>query len=156
MTTLSRFAFGHNKHLKLIATAYWKLQPNSLLNYLPSLAHISLSSSSGYGNSNIVSSQIGSLSRVSNDNPSMVQDGRVSTSSPLATSSVMHGSPLSDDSDSRILNDGVNNVVVNHSRSKPLDNAMYSQCMMAMCTLAKDPSPRIAHSWSIGVVHYRD
>jgi regulator-associated protein of mTOR len=60
----------------------------------------------------------------------------------------MHGSPLSDDSslhsDSGILNDGVSNGVVNHSRSKPMDNAMYSQCVLAMCTLAKDPSPRIA------------
>ncbi len=59
----------------------------------------------------------------------------------------MHGSPVSDDSsqhsDSGILNDGVSNGV-NHSRSKPLDNAMYSQCVLAMCTLAKDPSPRIA------------
>ncbi|KAE8056127.1 hypothetical protein FH972_012921 [Carpinus fangiana] len=78
----------------------------------------------------------------------MVRDGRVSTSSPLANSSIMHGSPLTDDSslhsDSGILNDGVRNGVVNHSRSKPLNNAMHSQCVLAMCTLAKDPSPRIA------------
>ncbi|XP_062167404.1 regulatory-associated protein of TOR 1 isoform X1 [Alnus glutinosa] len=150
---LSRFAFGHNKHLKSIAAAYWKPQSNSLINSLPSLAHIN-SSSSGYSNSNqymphanIVSSQIGSLLRVSNDNLSVVRDGRVSTSSPLANSGIMHGSPVSDDSsqhsDSGILNDGVSNGV-NHSRSKPLDNSMYSQCVLAMCTLAKDPSPRIA------------
>ncbi|KAB1224581.1 Regulatory-associated protein of TOR 1 [Morella rubra] len=73
---------------------------------------------------------------------------RVSASSPLANSGIMHGSPLSDDSshhsDSGILNDGVSNGVVNHSRAKPLDNAMYSQCVLAMCTLAKDPSARIA------------
>lgn len=60
----------------------------------------------------------------------------------------MHGSPLSDDSsqhsDSGILNDGVSNGVVNHMRPKPLDSAIYSQCVLAMCTLAKDPSPRIA------------
>jgi regulator-associated protein of mTOR len=153
LTALSRFAFGHNKHLKSIAAAYWKPQSNSLINSLPSLAHIN-SSSSGYGSSNqymrhanIVSSQIGSLLRVSNDNPSVVRDGRVSTSSPLANSGIMHGSPVSDDSsqhsDSGILNDGVSNGV-NHSRSKPLDNSMYSQCVLAMCTLAKDPSPRIA------------
>jgi regulator-associated protein of mTOR len=78
----------------------------------------------------------------------VVRDGRVSTSSPLANSGIMHGSPVSDDSsqhsDSGILNDGVSNGVVNHSRSKPLDNAMYSQCVLAMCTLAKDPSPHIA------------
>ena len=96
----------------------------------------------------IVSSQIGSLVRIGNDSPSLVRDGRVSTSSPLANAGIMHGSPLSDDSsqhfDSGVLNDGVSNRVVNHSRSKPLDNAMYSQCVLAMCTLAKDPSPRIA------------
>jgi regulator-associated protein of mTOR len=154
LTALARFAFGHNKHLKSIASAYWKPQTNSLLNSLPSLAHIK-STGSGYSNSNqymphgsIVSSQISSLLRVGNDNPAVVRDGRVSTSSPLANSGIMHGSPLSDDSsqhsDSGILNDGVSNGVVNHSRSKPLDNAMYSQCVLAMCTLAKDPSPRIA------------
>jgi regulator-associated protein of mTOR len=117
------------------------------------LTHIS-GSSSAYGNSNqytphtnIVSSHIGSLLRVNNDSPSMVRDGRVSTSSPFANSGIMHGSLLSDDSslhsDSGILNDGVSNGVVNHSRSKPLNNAMHSQCMLAMCTLAKDLSPRI-------------
>nr|XP_023912272.1 regulatory-associated protein of TOR 1 [Quercus suber]POF10632.1 regulatory-associated protein of tor 1 [Quercus suber] len=151
---LARFAFGHNKHLKSIASAYWKPQSNSLLNSLPSLAHIK-SAGSNYSNSNqymphgsIVSSQIGSLVRIGNDSPSLVRDGRVSTSSPLANAGIMHGSPLSDDSsqhsDSGVLNDGVSNGVVNHSRSKPLDNAMYSQCVLAMCTLAKDPSPRIA------------
>ncbi|XP_065634191.1 regulatory-associated protein of TOR 1-like [Quercus suber] len=154
VSTLAHFAFGHNKHLKSIAFAYWKPQSNSLLNSLPSLAHIK-SAGNNYTNSNqykphgsIVSSQIGSLVRVGNDNPSLVQDGRVSTSSPLANAGIMHGSSLSDDSsqhfDSGVLNDGVSNGVVNHSRSKPLDNAMHSQCVLAMCTLAKDPSPRIA------------
>ncbi|PQQ12301.1 regulatory-associated protein of TOR 1 [Prunus yedoensis var. nudiflora] len=136
---LGRFAFGHNKHLKSIAAAYWKPQSSSLLNSLPSLSHIK---------GTVVSSQIGPLLRVTNDNSLVVRDGRVSTSSPLASSGIMHGSPLSDDSsqhsDSGILNDGVSNGGVNHSTSKPLDNAMYSQCVLAMCTLAKDPSPRIA------------
>ncbi|XP_068341289.1 regulatory-associated protein of TOR 1-like [Pyrus communis] len=135
---LGRFAFGHNKHLKSIAAAYWKPQSNSLLNSFPSLAHIK---------GCVVSTQIGPLLRGTNDN-SLGRDGRVSTSSPLASSGIMHGSPLSDDlshhSDSGILNDGVSNGVVNHSTPKPLDNAMYSQCVLAMCTLAKDPSPRIA------------
>ncbi|KAK9289676.1 hypothetical protein L1049_007834 [Liquidambar formosana] len=151
---LARFAFGHNKHLKSIAAAYWKPQTNSLLGSLPSLAHIK-GTSSGYTNPNqymphgsIVPSQIGPLLRVGSDNPTVIRDGRVSTSSPLATSGMMHGSPVSDDSsqhsDSGILNDGVSNGVVNHSRPRPLDNAMYSQCVLAMCTLAKDPSPRIA------------
>ncbi|ONI03879.1 hypothetical protein PRUPE_6G288100 [Prunus persica] len=136
---LGRFAFGHNKHLKSIAAAYWKPQSSSLLNSLPSLSHIKGS---------VVSSQIGPLLRVTNDNSLVVRDGRVSTSSPLASSGIMHGSPLSDDSsqhsDSGILNDGVSNGGVNLSPPKPLDNAMYSQCVLAMCTLAKDPSPRIA------------
>lgn len=60
----------------------------------------------------------------------------------------MHGSPLSDDSshlsDSGILNDGVSNGIANHVTPRALDSAMYSQCVLAMCTLAKDPSPRIA------------
>ncbi|KAF7825456.1 regulatory-associated protein of TOR 1-like [Senna tora] len=149
---LARFAFGHNKHLKSIASAYWKPQTNSLL---PSLAHIK-GSGAGYPSQNrhvphgsIVSSQIGPLLRVGNDNSAVVRDGRVSSSSPLASSGMMHGSPLSDDSsqhsDSGILNDGLTNGVLNHSGRKPLDNALYSQCVIAMCKLAKDPSPRIAN-----------
>ncbi|WCJ27948.1 Regulatory-associated protein of TOR 1 [Euphorbia peplus] len=150
---LARFAFGHKQHLKSIAAAYWKPQSNSLLNSLPSLANVK-NTGTGYANANqymphasILSSQIGPLTRVGNDSQSLGRDGRVSTSSPLAISGIMHGSPLSDDSsqhsDSGMLND-VSNGVVHHSRPKPLDNAMYSQCVLAMCTLAKDPSPRIA------------
>ncbi|KAL6132993.1 hypothetical protein ACLB2K_065230 [Fragaria x ananassa] len=133
---LGRFAFGHNKHLKSIAAAYWKPQSNSLLTSLPTLVTIGSASS-----------QIGPLLRVGNDSPS-VRDGRVSTSSPLASSGIMHGSPLSDDlshhSDSGILDDGGSNGIVNRLTPEPLDNAIYSQCVVAMCTLAKDPSPRIA------------
>ncbi|KAF5747663.1 regulatory-associated protein of TOR 1 isoform X1 [Tripterygium wilfordii] len=146
---LARFAFGHKQHLKSAAATYCKPQPNSLLNSLPSFAHIK-----GTGNGcalphmSIVTSQIGPLIRVGNDNPSVVRDGRVSTSSPLAAPAAMHGSPLSDDSsqhsDSGILTDAISNGVVNHSRPKPLYNAVYSQCVLAICTLAKDPSPRIA------------
>ena len=143
LAALARFAFGHKQHLKSIAAAYWKPQSNSLLNSLPSLVNIN-----GTVSGNIVSSQIGPLIRVGNDNSAVVRDGRVSTSSPLVTAGIMHGSPLSDDSsqhsDSGILIDGVSNGVVHHSRPKPFDNAMYSQCVVAMCTLAKDPSPRIA------------
>ncbi|XP_062094822.1 regulatory-associated protein of TOR 1-like isoform X6 [Humulus lupulus] len=137
---LGRFSFGHNNHLKSIAAAYWK-HTGSPLSSLPSLAHIRSPSS-------VVPSQIGPISRVGTDSSSLVRDGRVCTSSPLATSGIMHGSPLSDDSsqlsDSGILNDGASNGVVNHSAVKPLDNVMYSQCVSAMCALAKDPSPRIA------------
>ncbi|XP_044473402.1 regulatory-associated protein of TOR 1-like [Mangifera indica] len=141
---LARFAFGHKQHLKSIAAACWKPQSSSSLRSLPSLANIKAT-----GSGNIVSSQIGPLLRVGNDSSSLVRDGRVSTSSPLANTGIMHGSPLSDDSslhsDSGILDDGVSNGVVNHIRPKPLDDAMYSQCVLAMCTLAKDPSPRIAN-----------
>lgn len=138
---LARFAFGHKQHLKSIAAACSKPQSNSLLGSLPSLAHIKTT-----GSGSIVSSQIGPLTRVGTE--AVVRDGRVSTSSPLANAGLMHGSPMSDDSsqhsDSGILNDGASNGVVNHMRPKPLDNAIYSQCVWAMCTLAKDPSPRIA------------
>ncbi|GMI64468.1 hypothetical protein like AT3G08850 [Hibiscus trionum] len=133
---LAHFAFGHKQHLKSFAAAYWKPQPNSLLNSLPSVGNIK-----GTGSGNIVSSQIGPLTTI-------VRDARVSTSSPLATVGIMHGSPLSEDSsqhsDSGILNDCVSNGEVHNSRPKSFDNAMYSQCVLAMCTLAKDPSPRIA------------
>ncbi|KAG8650077.1 regulatory-associated protein of TOR 1 isoform X3 [Manihot esculenta] len=146
---LARFAFGHKQHLKSIAAAYWKPQSNSLLNSLPSLAHIKGTPHQYMAHTSILSSQIGPLTRVGNDNQSVCRDGRVSTSSPLTTSGILHGSPLSDDSsqhsDSGMLHDVVSNGVVHHSRPKPLDNAMYSQCVLAMCTLAKDPSPRIAN-----------
>ena len=97
----------------------------------------------------IVSSQIGPLLRFGNENSTLVREGRVSTSSPLANTGMMHGSPLSDDSsqhsDSGVLHeDTVSNGAVNHSRPKPLNNALYSQCVLTMCTLANDPSPRIA------------
>ncbi|AES79768.2 putative transcription factor WD40-like family [Medicago truncatula] len=151
---LARFAFGHNKHLKSIAAAYWKPQTNSLINSLPSLTNIK-DTGGGYSKQNqhmahgsIVSPQIGPL-RVGSDNSKVIRDGRVSSSSPLASSGIMHGSPLSDNSshhsDSGILNDGFSNGVVNSFGPKPLDNALYSQCVLAMCTLAKDPSPRVGN-----------
>ncbi|KAK7395010.1 hypothetical protein VNO78_15551 [Psophocarpus tetragonolobus] len=154
VVALARFAFGHKKHLKSIVAAYWKPQTNSLINSLPSLANIK-GSVGGYPKQNqhmphgsIVSPQVG-LVRVGNDNPPLVRDDRVSSSSPLAGSGIMHGSTLSDDSshhsDSGILNDGFSNRVVNHTGPEPLVNDLYSQCVLAMCTLAKDPSPHIAN-----------
>ncbi|KAL2479311.1 Regulatory-associated protein of TOR 1 [Abeliophyllum distichum] len=149
---LSRFAFGHNKHLKSVAAAYWKPQSGSVLTSFPYFAV--KGSGSGYstpthtiphGN---IPSPVAPLLRVGNDSQSVARDGRVSTSSPLASAGIMHGSPLSDDSsqhsDSGMLNDCINNGIVNHTRSRPLDNALYSQCVLAMCTLAKDPSPRVS------------
>ena len=93
-------------------------------------------------------SQIGPLLRVGGDSQLLVRDGRVSTSSPLTSSGIMHGSPLSDDlsqhSDSGMFNGCMSNGVINHRRPRPLDNALYSQCVLAMLTLARDPSPRVA------------
>ncbi|XP_071910271.1 regulatory-associated protein of TOR 1-like isoform X1 [Coffea arabica] len=150
---LARFAFGHNKHLKSVAAAYWKPQPNSVLAALPAFAV--KGSGSGYTtptqympHGSIVPSAVSPLLRVGENSQPVVRDGRVFTSSPLATSGILHGSPLSDDSsqhsDSGIVADSITNGVVNHARPRPLDNALYSQCVLAMCTLAKDPSPRIA------------
>ncbi|XP_073297901.1 regulatory-associated protein of TOR 1-like isoform X1 [Primulina huaijiensis] len=150
---LARFSFGHNKHIKSVAAAYWKPQSNSVLTTLPSFAING--SGSGYttlvhymAHGSRVPSPVGPLLRVGNDSQAVTRDGRVSSGSPLATSGIMHGSPLSDDSsqhsDSGALNDFVSNGVVNHSRRRPLDNSLYSQCVLAMCTLAKDPSPRVA------------
>lgn len=60
----------------------------------------------------------------------------------------MHRSPLSDDSsqhsDPGVLNECVTNGVVNHAKPRQSDNGLYSQCVSAMCTLAKDSSPRIS------------
>ncbi|KAH7672543.1 Regulatory associated protein of TOR protein [Dioscorea alata] len=152
---LGRFAFGHNKHLKAVAATYWKPQPNSLLNTLPSLTNIS-NPSSGYTNpgqfvqsGSTLSAQIGPVMRVGSDSMAAGRDGRVSTSSPLASTGILHGSPLSDDSSQHsdsgiLLRESTSNGVIGYTRSKPLDNAIYLQCVLSMSALAKDPSPRIA------------
>lgn len=152
---LGRFAFGHNKHLKAVAATYWKPQPNSLLNTLPSLTNIS-NPSSGYTNPGqfvqsgpTLSAQIGPVMRVGSDSMAAGRDGRVSTSSPLASTGILHGSPLSDDSSQHsdsgiLLRESTSNGVIGYTRSKPLDNAIYLQCVLSMSALAKDPSARIA------------
>ncbi|XP_010264478.1 PREDICTED: regulatory-associated protein of TOR 1-like isoform X2 [Nelumbo nucifera] len=152
---LARFAFGHNRHLKSITAAYWKPQSTSWLNSLPSLASIRnpgscyTSTSQFIQHGGAIPSQIGPVTRVSSDSTTMGRDGRVSTSSPLSASGITHESPLSDDSSQHsdsgiLLNENVTNGVINYSRSRSLDSGIYSQCVLAMCTLAKDPSPRIA------------
>lgn len=150
----ARFAFGHNKHLKSVAASYWKPHSNSLMSSLPSLANIN--NPSGYSNTgqymqagSSIPSQIGPVLRVGSDSTTVGRDGRITTSSPLATPGIMHGSPLSDDSSQHsdsgiLLNDNTSNGVIDYSRSRAFDSGMYSQCVSAMCTLAKDPSPRIA------------
>ncbi|KAF3776242.1 Regulatory-associated protein of TOR 1 [Nymphaea thermarum] len=152
---LGRFAFGHNKHLKSIAAAYWKCQSNSLLSALPSLANIR-SPSTGYAGSSqflhsasVVSTPVGAVLRVGGDSSALVRDGRSSASSPLPAAGIMHGSPLSDDSfehseSAILLNDATSNGIITSSKTKTVDNAVYSQFVMAVYALAKDPSPRIA------------
>ncbi|XP_068667968.1 regulatory-associated protein of TOR 2-like isoform X2 [Aristolochia californica] len=156
---LARFAFGHNKHLKSIAAAYWKPQSNSLLTSLPSLTNVRSQSGSGCTNTSQYIqkttssvSNVGSVLRIGSESipPSGRDSGRVSSSSPLASSGLMHGSPLSDDSSQHSdsggtsLRDGTSNGIINFLKPKPIDTDLYSQCVLSMCALAKDPSPRIA------------
>uniref|UniRef100_A0A0D6QVD8 Raptor N-terminal CASPase-like domain-containing protein n=1 Tax=Araucaria cunninghamii TaxID=56994 RepID=A0A0D6QVD8_ARACU len=151
---LSRFAVGHNKHLKPMAAAYLKPPSNSTLNSLPSLAAIR-SPTSSYSNgpfmlsSTVIASNHGPVLRVGSDSNAANREGRVSMSSPLAVSTVMHGSPSSDGSsqhsDSRVsLVDAASNGNTKIPRSRSMDNAVYAQCVAAMYTLARDPSPRVA------------
>ena len=127
-----------------------------MLNSLPSLANIS-SQSSGCGNPgqymqpvSSLSSQTGPVLRVGSDSMTTCRDGRISTSSPLASTGIMHGSPVSDDSSQHsdsgmLLKENTSNGVIGYSRrSRSIDNALYSQIVLDMSTLAKDPSPRIA------------
>ncbi|PUZ43415.1 hypothetical protein GQ55_8G007600 [Panicum hallii var. hallii] len=151
---LTRFASGHNKHLKSVAAEYWKPQTNSLLKSLPSLANIS-SPNNIYSPNNIrqgssgLASHIGPVLRVGSDSSATGRDGRVSTSSPIATSSIMHGSPQSDDSSQHsdsgiLLRENASNGGLSYTRSRPVDSAIYSQYISTMCSVAKDPYPRIA------------
>nr|CAB3490706.1 unnamed protein product [Digitaria exilis] len=155
---LTRFALGHNKHLKSVAAEYWKPQTNSLLKSRPSLANIS-SPNHVYSHNNIIqgssglASHIGPVLRVGSDSSATGRDGRISSSSPIATNSVMHGSPQSDDSsqhsDSGILLKESASVMgsnggLSYTRSRPVDGGIYSQFISTMCSVAKDPYPRIA------------
>jgi regulator-associated protein of mTOR len=137
---LARFAFGHKQHLKLAAASYWKPQSSSLLTSLPSIAKFH-----DPGSATIVSLHMSPLTRASTDSQPVARESRIS-SSPLGSSGLMQGSPLSDDSslhsDSGMMHDSVSNGAVHQPRL--LDNAVYSQCVRAMFALAKDPSPRIA------------
>jgi len=151
---LTRFALGHNKHLKSVAAEYWKPQTNSLLKSPPSLANIS-SPNNVYSPNNIrqgssgLASHIGPVLRVGSDSSATGRDGRVSTSSPIATSSIMHGSPQSDDSSQHsdsgiLLRENASNGGLSYTRSRPADSVIYSQYISIMCSVAKDPYPRIA------------
>ncbi|KAK3119564.1 hypothetical protein QOZ80_9AG0672290 [Eleusine coracana subsp. coracana] len=153
-TALTRFALGHNKHLKSVAAEYWKPQTNSLLKSLPSLANIN-NPTNVYSSTNILqgssglASHIGPVLRVGSDSSGTGRDGRISTSSPMATSSILHGSPQSDDSSQHsdsgiLLRENATNGGLSYNRSRPADSAIYSQFISTMCSVAKDPYPRIA------------
>ncbi|KAL6653350.1 hypothetical protein ACP70R_008928 [Stipagrostis hirtigluma subsp. patula] len=151
---LTRFALGHNKHLKTVAAEYWKPQTNSLLKSLPSLANISNPSNVYSPNSILqgssgLASHIGPVLRVGSDSSATGRDGRISTSSPIATNSIMHGSPQSDDSSQHsdsgiLLRENASNGGLSYTRSRPTDSGIYSQFISTMCAVAKDPYPRIA------------
>lgn len=96
-----------------------------------------------------LASHIGPVLRVGSDTSATGRDGRISTSSPIAASSIMHGSPQSDDSsqhsDSGVLmRENAGNGGLSYTRSRPVDNAIYSQFISTMCSASKDPDPRIA------------
>ncbi|KAH9602593.1 hypothetical protein KSS87_022000 [Heliosperma pusillum] len=140
---LARFAFGHSGHLKPVAAAYLRSQPSSGLSGL----HVNIAGS-GYSTpkhyippGSILTSQIGPLVRIGGDSTPVIPDEKAHASSPLATGGILHGSPLSDDS-SHHSDSG--NGIMNHAMRRPLDNALYLECILAMCTLAKDPSPRVS------------
>ncbi|KAG2564458.1 hypothetical protein PVAP13_7NG137469 [Panicum virgatum] len=68
---------------------------------------------------------------------------------PIATSSIMHGSPQSDDSSQHsdsgiLLIENASNGGLSYTRSRPADCVIYSQYISTMCSVAKDPYPRIA------------
>ena len=123
---------------------YWKPQSSSLLKSLPSLANIS-NPSNVYSPNN----SIGPVLRVGSDSGAAGRDGRISTSSPIATSGIMHGSSQSDDSSQHsdsgiLLRENASNGGLSYARPRPVDNVIYSQFISTMCSVSKDPDPRIA------------
>ena len=96
-----------------------------------------------------LASHIGPVLRVGIDSSATGRGVRVSTSSPIATSSIMHGSPQSDDSSQHsdsgiLLRENASNGGLSYTRSRPADSVIYSQYISTMCSVAKDPYPRIA------------
>ncbi|XP_074576621.1 regulatory-associated protein of TOR 1-like isoform X1 [Curcuma longa] len=144
---LARFAFSYNKPLKLTAAENWK--PLSSLPSLASINHPNSLSPSQFMQSGRTISHICPVLRGNRENSTAGREGRISKSSPIASVGIMYGSPLSDDSshsDSGILAKEIgSNGVLNCSRVRPFDNALCSQFTMALCNMAKDPSPRVAN-----------
>eukprot|EP00252_Welwitschia_mirabilis_P005146 TRINITY_DN15582_c0_g2_i1.p1 TRINITY_DN15582_c0_g2~~TRINITY_DN15582_c0_g2_i1.p1 ORF type:complete len:1293 (+),score=268.23 TRINITY_DN15582_c0_g2_i1:213-3881(+) len=165
---LSRFATGHNKHLRAMAAAYMKPPSNSTVinnpapiqslnssyNSLSALANFR-SPTSSFSNtapfvlpSYMMSANHGTVLRVGSDSNTQSREEIASTSSPIGAT-IMQGSPSSDSSsqqsESRLsLLDAGNNGDTKTPYLKSMDNAVYAQCVSAMYTLAKDPSPRVA------------
>uniref|UniRef100_A0A7N0T3I6 Raptor N-terminal CASPase-like domain-containing protein n=1 Tax=Kalanchoe fedtschenkoi TaxID=63787 RepID=A0A7N0T3I6_KALFE len=154
VVALSRFVSSHNRHLKAAADAYLLPQTNSLLSSLPTLAHVKCVSGgciypTSYSHVSTVPSPMRSMLKAGSVIPPGIREGKATiSSSPITNYGLTHGSPLSDDSsqrsDSGSLNYGPSNGAGSHARHKMLDNAVYLQCVLAMCTLAYDPSPQIA------------
>ncbi|XP_028106601.1 regulatory-associated protein of TOR 1-like isoform X1 [Camellia sinensis] len=149
---LARFSFGHKQYLKLAAVTLGK-HSNTILGLPPLLANLESSSSGSTGGSCckphglIIPTQIGSLLIGGRYNTAMSHYDRVSSSDP-ATTGVMSGSPESEysshNSDLEIFNDRFSNMALGYLRPKPLDERIYCQCVLALCSLARDPSPHIA------------
>ncbi|XP_074581957.1 regulatory-associated protein of TOR 1-like [Curcuma longa] len=145
---LARFAFSYNKPLKSTAAENWK--PLSSLPSLASINHLNSYTPSQFVQVGSSISHIGPVLRGNSESNTAGREVRISTSSPIASVGIMHGSPLSDDSshhsDSGILTKEIgSNGVINCSRARPFDNALCSQFTMALCNMTKDPSPRVAN-----------
>ncbi|CAM8961889.1 unnamed protein product [Rhodiola kirilowii] len=144
---LSRFAWVHNKHLKMIAAAYLKPQSTSMVNPLSSLVY-SKSLSGGADQTMYRSSSGTDIMAGSNSRTMMPVERITAKSSPGAASKILHGSPLSDDSspnsDPGVMNERAT-AVDSNAKPRALDNATYSQVVSALRTLAKDPSPYVAN-----------
>eukprot|EP01018_Ginkgo_biloba_P027833 Gb_27558 [translate_table: standard] len=150
---LSRFAVGHNKHLKSMAAAYLKPPSNSMLTSFLSFVTFRSPTSSRTNPSQFmslggsVSVNHGSVLRGVNDGPRLSLEGRVAGSSPLLSSGMMHGSSSSDCSshhseESKLL---INDTAINGNLRPPESKAVYAQCVAAMYALARDPFPRVAN-----------
>ncbi|GJM88184.1 hypothetical protein PR202_ga04214 [Eleusine coracana subsp. coracana] len=118
-TALTRFALGHNKHLKSVAAEYWKPQTSSLLKSLPSLANIN-NPTNVYSSTNILQGSSGLASHIG----------------PVLR--------VGSDSSGILLRENATNGGLSYNRSRPADSAIYSQFISTMCSVAKDPYPRIA------------
>ncbi|KAH7387516.1 hypothetical protein KP509_16G026500 [Ceratopteris richardii] len=141
---LSRLVLGHNKHLKASAAAYLKAPSNSIISPLPAVPAIR--STGSYSNAAQMvagNSVIGSGLRVGSDSGVPMH---ISMSSPSLNTSATQGSPSSSlfgtESHRQVGNGSTDNGIPRprHENS----NRFYSQCVLAIYALARDPSPYVA------------